>query len=94
MTQTLQHLLEEESVSYSRLDALLRNEQSGDDAIDKLSSHYEGCLNKVLAYRAKTSAEATEKCRFIFDFIRRDYEDTSGLDKMKNSLLEDLNNFG
>lgn len=90
MPTTLEGLLKKERSLHARLDSWLASTTMDNTDIEALGLQYEACLLNVLDYTAKNPTEVTQKFEFVFDVIKREYEDHRLLTLMQTSLSKDL----
>ena len=63
-----------------------------DSDIEAFGLQYETCLLQILDYTAGNPKEVIEKFEFVFNVLKRGYEDQRLLDLMKKSLMSDIVN--
>lgn len=90
MPLSLEDLLKKESHLYGRLDSWMASATMEDTDIEALGLQYEKCLSDILDYISTNPNEVTQKYEFVFDVIKRGYEDHRLLELMKASLTADI----
>jgi len=90
MPTPLENLLKKERHIYGRLDSWMARTTMEDTDIEALGLQYEKCLTDILDYISTNPNEVTQKFEFVFDVIRRSYEDQRFLELMKASLAADI----
>lgn len=86
----LQDLVKKERHLYARLSSLVTYSSMEDTDIEALGLQYERCLLQILDYIANNPKEVVEKFEFVFDILKRGYEDHLLLRLMKTSLISDV----
>lgn len=90
MSPSLEDLLKKERHLYGRLDSWMASTAMEDTDIEVLGLQYEKCLSDIFDHKSNNANEITQKFEFVFDVIKRGYEDHRLLALMKASLTADL----
>lgn len=88
----LKDLLIKERHLHARLDSLMVSSSMKDTDIEALGLQYEECLLQILDYIARNPKEVIQKFEFVFNVLKRGYEDHRLLAFMKTSLMADIMN--